>query len=375
MEVCICDPNLLDHTMKHVISGFMMHVPELAVELFSIYAFKFKEIRDPYPMVDLFLDYAQLFLNLAVGAKYVQILYFLTSNFASFRNDRFAVVRPILTVYCSSKHEVTSNAATKAVALLIGDGLSIPFAAICRNLESPNLFDANLSLLLRADQFPVSKTLCRILVEKCVENPRTFQVLLKFANQDLSSAQLILGNDKWLESEDPMAFQLFLVLFGYPELRSILVNLQQFPFFLTRAAKSGTGEVLVAIPTVLRRADIDQRILDSLTNHGFIRSYIEAVKKCDQKVVYSACNGMIEKLAGIGSSSDFRLILPVLGKQLRGKDELTVTAICVLIALSGLRDLGKYLKDLVPYFQRLVDRPGYKERAELFLQNVAKWTE
>jgi hypothetical protein len=374
MEVCICDPNLLDHTTKHVISGFMNYLPEMAVELFSIYAFKFKEIRDPYPVVDLFLAYAQLFVNMSVGAKYVQILYFLASSFVSFRNDRLAVVRPILTAYCSSREEITAKAATRAVTLLLDNGFAIPFAAICRNLGRPSLFDANLDLLLRAEQFPVSRTLCRLLVDKAAENPRTFEVLLRFASQNLATAQLIIGNDKWLGSGDPLAFQLFLVLFAYPELRSDLVKMQQFPLFLTKAVNLGQPEILVAIPTVLKRADIDQRILDALTANGFIRSFIEAAKKCDVKQVYSAMNGMIERLAVIGNSSDFRLILPVLGKQLRGKDELTVTAICVLVALSRIRELAKYLKDLVVYFQRLSGTVAYKEKALVFLENVGKFS-
>jgi hypothetical protein len=96
-----------------------------------------------------------------------------------------------------------------------------------------------LSLVLKVKVYPTSRTLCRALVDRALRDSGAFPALCVFATQSLGTVRIAIACNTWMQSKSIEAFRLFLVLFGYGELREKWLTIQAFAPFLARTTDTG----------------------------------------------------------------------------------------------------------------------------------------
>jgi hypothetical protein len=303
---------------------------------------------------------------------YIQTLYHHVTKYSNFRKYRFAQIRGIFSEFVKSSNLTTVGSAIRAITATFDDQFQIPFANVCRALNHRETFSVALSLLLRLKQFPLSRTLVRVLGDQALRVPRVFEVLFLFAGQSPENAQLVLRSSRWMQSGSPEAFRLFLILFRDPDMRTPLMNSLQFPSFLTRMANAGGDDLLTGIAVVLRRCHLKQQHLTALADATFFHCYYNAVKQTMDHGILLAANSMLDQVARVGFVPEFALFTPLLTQMLAMKNALTGSAAVVLVTLSCHPKIAESFKrtGLVGYFQALLNVPTFAEKAQVFLQNV-----
>jgi hypothetical protein len=375
LAICFMErPQLVDQRMGRSISAVIVNQPVCAAQLFVIYASKFSEVDDPWPVTDIFLSYARSFMESPAGVSYLQALYFLVTTQPKFKQHRFDMVRPIFSVFIRSPIDTVRQAALQAVCRTLNDDFKIPFDALCRCLNHRTLFRVALSVTLRLKAFPPSPTFCRALVHRATKVPRFFWALCLFADQNVENARIVLEIANWMDSALIEAFRLVLVIFKYPELRRLVIRTPKGPKFLARMAAIGDSDVLTGMAIMMRRCDVDQQVLTLLADATFFHRYYDSLRKCSHNPTRLAALAMLDQLTRVGYVDEFALYIPLLQSMLALRNEVSGSVIALFIAFSCHPELAQKLKDspLVPYFQALLRVAGFKQIAQLFLDNVSK---
>jgi hypothetical protein len=170
------------------------------------------------------------------------------------------------------------------------------------------------------------------------------------------------------------AFRLFLIIFSYPELRSLVVRTPKAPKFLAKMAATGDSDVLMGIAVILRRCGMDHELLTALADATFFHRYYDSLKNCPDSPVRLAALAMLDQLSRAGYVKEFSLYIPILQSILALKNEVSGSAIALLVTFSYHQELARKLKEsqLVPYFKTLLKVDGLKQLAQLFLDNVSR---
>ena len=367
-------PQLVDQSLKRALSSFMLKRPVDAAHIFAMYISKYDELTDPHPIIDLYISYARAFLNNAGGAIIVDSLIFLLDHDAEFKTARLDMIRPVFSAYCRSKCIATVKAALIGLIHILDDQVKVPFDAVCRNIGSRELFNPSLALLLRVSKYPVSRTLCRVLVERALAHPRAFEALWKFAAQEDDTAALVAKNLKWMTSTSPDAFNLFLIVAMHHDLREAMVKSSLFGTFMARMAATEDKKIMIAIPSVLKRVPLNQEVIDALTEGTFFKRYYASVRKLQDVSVMSACNSLLDHMSRIGITQDFTIYLPMLVKMLNMRNELTTGAICVLASLSCHSYMAEkfQIPEVISYFKSIQQVPSLAKMANALLSNVER---
>jgi serine/threonine protein kinase len=185
-------PQLVDQRMGLAISAIIVNQPVGAAQLFVIFASKFSEVDDPWPVTDIFLSYARSFMESPARVSYLQALYFLVTTQPEFKQHRFDMVRRIFSGFIRSPIDQVRQAALQAICGALYDDFKIPFDALCRCLNHRTLFRVALWLTLRLKLYPPSRTFCMVLVDRATKVPRFFEALCLFADQGIEKARIVL---------------------------------------------------------------------------------------------------------------------------------------------------------------------------------------
>jgi len=142
------------------------------------------------------------------------------------------------------------------------------------------------------------------------------------------------------------------------------------------AAMSATDDkaVLVAIPTVLKMADLNPDIIQAMTRGSFFTRYHATVKRMDARDVNAGCLSLLDRLARVSNSSDFAVFLPMLLRLMHERSGLTPAAIIVFATFSSHRFMAEKFNrsELVKYFESIQKVPAFANVSAVFLANVAK---
>ncbi|OHT09284.1 TKL family protein kinase [Tritrichomonas foetus] len=368
-------PSTISGGVKRSIASLIMNTPEYALQLFSLYASKFKQIYDPFPTLDILITYARAFLNNDTGAKFIDILYYLVINNTDYRIQRIQKVRHVLWAFCKSKSISTTKTATNAIIALFhlfDKSIILPFDVLCRNLTNRKLVDCSLSLLLLSQKYPISRTLARVLIDCCQSKKVAFSILLKYASQEEKTALIVSKNTKWMLSNHISAMKLFMICFSFQNARIEILKSLLFYDFLARQAKYGDNDVLIAIPSLLKRITLNSIMIKQLEQHLFFRNYHDSIIQSENIMVKNAANTMLDHFAKTIYSPEYSIFIPFLIQNLQLKNELTTGSIVVITTLSRYPELASIFKNsnLITYFQSLRNIPSLKSKAETFIQNI-----
>jgi len=230
-------------------------------------------------VLGLYLLYAQDFAHNRGGGLLVDALWYVMERDSAFRDAHVYLIRRVFGSFCRSRCHWTATRAIRGLTLVMGKGVRVPFDVICRRIPHEDAWPLCLSLLLRVPKYPVSRTLRRVLVERAMSHPQAFEVLWRLASQGVQAAVIVAVNRRWAKSSSPHAFALFLVIFSYAEVRRALVSMPSFGQFMARMASPENKAALLAMPTVLKMANLYQGVIDELTGGGFFKAYHAAVRQ------------------------------------------------------------------------------------------------
>lgn len=326
--VFIKQPALLGQMYTRVLAYFIKKRPKETICLFSSYVENIESIMDPFPILDFLMSYARVYLNIPSGALFIDLFYYLTSEFAEYRVQRFNSLKPIFTAFSRSTEKIVAYEALKAIcnlyddtfqvniktlinyirigtrASFISNASSIPnlnkfllsnlnigsksFSNLhdkknCASIEE-KLRDVSLSLIERLPFYPLSNMFVQEIAFLVDLFPiKVTNILLKYSHQSVECAQIVARRtDIWMDptrSNEMCAFNLFLEIFQYPELRNQLAEAPEFPSLMTSMIKRCDKSVMEAIALVFKRIDLTGQIIDELENVGF---YNELAQICDQ---------------------------------------------------------------------------------------------
>lgn len=368
-------PDLVKPNLSRALGSFLLKTPERALSLFAHYATSFEKVSDPYPMLDFMLSYSRVFLHDPSGATFIDILYYLLITYPGFFELRSEKIFSLFTIFTSSKARNTALSATKACCHFVKNGAKISFSAMCRNINDPVLNNITISLLLRTEQYPISRTFCRTIVNSLQQNPRAFHILYKIASQSYELAQLLAMNPKWMRIYHENAFKLYLILFTYPNLHPILSKALNFSEFMTKFISTGKPIIIESVCSILKRSQLNQQVFENLTKAGFFKVLVNVVSQGKDISISNSSNTLLDSLARKGYTPDYALFIPGLVEMLSQRNQLTTGAIAVLVTLSCHSRIASKLRQvpsLVSYYESLRQIPNYQKQAEIFLQNLSR---
>lgn len=371
--ICTHKPDAINNTVFRALSSAIMTIPDEAIHFFQFYVSKFASIEEPYPVIDFVLQYARVYYEIPCGELFVNMVVHLVLNYAEFKELRWKKVKSILVFFCMSKCRKVAVSAVRALITLFDDTVEIPFQAMLRNLFDKELAEPTLSLLKRAGNFPTSHTLCNAIVDRL---PRSGPVLLKYAACSEACQRIVVENPKWMSLPDENTFRLFLFLLPQAEYKHVMAKSPFFASFMARVSLLEDAELLISLPSALKRCDLNQAVIDGLASAGFFHNYCSSVMKLKNNKVTFACASFLDSVARIGYSADYALFFPLLADMLSQRNELSTSAIAVLVTLSCYKQLAAKFAgtDFVTYFESLAGIPSHKRHAEAFLHNVKKAT-
>ena len=368
-------PNLIRPDTYRAISAFIVQSPTHAVMNFGIYASKYDEIEEPTQLLDLFGRFARSFIDRKDGETYIDIIRYLVTTKESFKEKRMKFVRPALCAFIKSRLPSVAARAVCLVCELYDSEFNLPFRTLSQMLRTNDqLAQLALSLFLRVEKLPLSKTLVRLFADKAVIFPKALLVLQKYSAESLEKAEYVAARQSWMRSESFEAFRLFLILFTWEDLRDTLTNSPGFPRFMAFWAKSKRSLAISTFGALFSQFRVDQAMITDLGKAGFFKNLLASVESIDPDKVEVIHEVMVvlDNVARIGYIPDLLPYGRFVVKFLPYKNALTVDAIHVLSLFCCSQQFVPILNTpkLVAYFQALKNSPTFSRQARIFLDNV-----
>ncbi|KAK8860940.1 hypothetical protein M9Y10_012632 [Tritrichomonas musculus] len=123
------------------------------------------------------------------------------------------------------------------------------------------------------------------------KNLKSTIVLMKLATSD-NLVREVFGNGDWLLKELPETvdtIRLFLVAFEHVEMRDEISRNQNFiPFLKTIIKKLNSSGVITIVCTVIRRIQLDQAYVKSMSDQGLVSTFIQTAKSTDDETKVSS---------------------------------------------------------------------------------------
>ena len=373
--VFIRSPNSIKSTMFRPLGSLLKQMPDQTIALFYKYIDRYTRIKQPFVVLDFLLRYARAFIHIPAGVAYVNIVYhlLLIQEYAESRRD---TLMKIVSAFCRSHNTDVALQSIKVFTSVFINGIDpVPFDAIIKLVGNSHCIDAVISLLLRTEKYPVSKTFFRALAEKSTSKPKLSRVLLKFAGQQKETAHIASLTTKWMNNANSASYKLMLILFANEETRPRIVFSKYFPQFLSKALKSCTQEVLLSLGTVLRRIVLSQQFIDRLDDASFFNYLLDIMKNMDhsnQPLMHGAFI-ILDTLIKAGFSSNYRHYLEFLAGFLKESTQNTKQAALIFVSLSSHSRMAKHFKTnhaLVSYFTKLQSSHSMSNAAKVFLSNI-----
>lgn len=376
IEFLFCQaPSLIRPDTYRVISAFLIHCPARALANFGRYAMSYDEIDDPTQLLDLLIRFARNFLERKEGEVYIDIFHYLLTTKPTFREKRLKYLRPIICAFIRSSIPTVAERAICLVCLTYDSEFHIPFRTLSQMMKGNNqMARLALSLFVRVENLPFSKTLVRIFADKSVLMPRCLLVLQKYAAESVDKAEHVAMRQTWMRSESFEALRLFLILFAWEDLREKLIRSASFPRFMSFWARSKKTLPLSTFGALFSQFRVDQSMISDLSKAGFFANLLVSVENIDTNKIEVLHEIMVvlDNVARGGYSPDFLQFASFVVKFLPCKNALTVDAIQILTLFSRCHQFSGILSTpkLVQYFQALKSSPSFARQASIFLENV-----
>lgn len=365
-------PNQAGTSLTRALSSLIKSIPAPALELFVVYATKFDVIHFPGSFVEVFLQYARVYLEAddAISARYLHVIFMLMKNpkFSNFMD----ITRPIISAFACSKSDVIAKLAIRIMTHFYDSEFIVPYNSVLHLLEDKSTSEDALALLLRVEKLPVSQRLYKAITLRAVRSHRAILVLLKYALQQPETTLICSSHPRWLQSESPSTLKVLLAVFAEELPKNRIVQTRDFANFLTRTVKTAPIDSANAAKALFRGINLSQTIIDRLTRSGYIAALAEVFKTADVQTSTNIMFGL-DAMARAGYSSDYKYYFDRLARMLNPPNKQTKLAAHVLSTLSSHTNIAKIFKasGLKGFFEKASSSLVIPNDAEIFLHNIS----
>ena len=369
-------PNSVTRTMFRPLGALFKAMPVETVALFNKFVDRYSRIKEPFVALDFLLKYAKTFINIEAGLNFIDIVYNLM-KIPDYSDSRRNQLMQIVSAYCRSHVTNTAVEAVKIFTEFYIKGIdAIPFDALIKLVGSQAGIDSAISLLLRAEKYPVSRTFFRAIVDKGIQKPKVSRIILKFAAQQNETAKIVASNTKWMNAVNSASYKAMLILFANDETSQKIIHSKYFPSFLARSLKSCTEDSLTSMGTVLRRMGLAQQFIDRLTDAQFFDNLLDVMKSVDPNDVQLLHGSFLifDTCARVGYSPAYKNFLNLLAGFLKHSGPTTKQAAMLFVTLSSHKRIAAHFKknsSLISFFTKLQNSShSMSKPSAVFLSNI-----
>ena len=325
--------DLFQDNFEHQMATIITRRPEKALHLLHSYARQFPLIENPWPILDLFLRNYKVFLKSESAAEYVRIFSFLNSKYPNFVRSRADVTRWVFEKVLRAEDKFAVVEAYHALADVCHPDYKPPTETILQDIKDPILASSALDLLLKCQQFPVSREIIQTLVNAALENAAATKVLISVLSLD-GVVDILLEKPKWMAFPLPTFLWTLKLANELARFEGVAEELARFPSTLDMAvavvnegesdAIEALGEFLVSIgfSKVKNLDDVD----------FFATLHTRTVQDDDAR----PCLRLLSRIADLGYSPSLVSFVSVLKKSL-AIPELRRAGLSALLSLSSHR--------------------------------------
>lgn len=316
--------------------------PKKALTLIAIFADKFNEIDNPWPMVDLLIQEASRFQGIEIASNYVALVTSLCIKYQDYCLGRaehcWRKISALLketdiitlrTVYCGLCN----------IARVYSKPLSLPISLIKPHLRVKELQKPILTLLVTV---PLSgpeccdPTLLQALCTLAERDEKASLVLMKAAEDEEFAQFMVENSEFWMPKELPTpldSLRLFLVIFKRASLREQIADSKCFTEFLKMATEQENSGTLSMICTIVRRVNIDQAKIAAMSDSGFLRGFFSTAEEIGNSIATHSALLMLDTLARVGYTREYMKMCDFVSKIVVDRGELAEVAALVAVQL------------------------------------------
>ena len=323
--------DLFQDNFQHQMAMIIARRPERSLQLLHSYARQFQLIENPWPIVDLFLRNYKVFLKSNSSAEFIRIFSYMNTKYTAFVKARVDVSRWVFERLLRSDDKSTVVEAYRALTDVCDSGYKAPVQTIIQDIKDPILASSALSLLLKCEQFPVSKEIIHTLINASLENASATKVIISVLDLD-GVIDILLESPKWMCYPLPTFTWTLKLVSQLARYKGVDEDLAAMPETLTMANAvvcDGDSDAVQALGDVL--ASISFSNVKSLDDVDFFASLHERTVHEDDATPYLK---LLASLANLGYSLSFLSFIPLLRKSL-SIDELRHAGLSALVSLSA----------------------------------------
>ena len=323
--------DLFQDNFQHQMAMIIDRRPERSLQLLHSYARQFQLIENPWPILDLFLRNYKVFLKSNSSAEFIRIFSYMNTKYSAFVKARVDVSRWVFERLLRSDDKSTVVEAYRALADVCDSGYKAPAQTIIQDIKDPILASSALSLLLKCEQFPVSKEIIHTLINASLENASATKVIISVLDLD-GVIDILLDSPKWMCYPLPTFAWTLKLVSQLARYKGVDEDLAAMPETLTMAnavVRDGDSGAVQALGDVL--ASISFSNVKSLDDVDFFASLHERTVHEDDATPYLK---LLASLANLGYSPSFLSFIPLLKKSL-SIDELRHAGLSALVSLSA----------------------------------------
>lgn len=371
-QVFLLSPGNISPTMFRTIMELVNKVPSEMLSLFAIYIDNINPSISSYSVIDFFLRFARTFINDAKGVQFITIVSKIL-KIEYLKSNHITIIRQILLAYiCSSNNEV-AKCAYKVLYLNYDESYNLPLSAISRKIRDKTIANDICVFLLSIDHIPFSKTLYAALSSESTESSVVMTTLAKFASQGIEYANLCADNPIWLMSVSFQAYNLFLYLSQFIEIRQKLFQYTRLCHFLKEMLHLYHEQVLCSLPFILQKTSINVFFIEGLASIGFFKELYDKITIINDQKLLSACCLTLTRFIRIGYTPQYFAFLNPLSSYLSCPSSVSKYAIESLINLSAYKPIASELKNnekLINYMESIRNNQYFEKGLAVFFSNI-----
>lgn len=350
--------------------------PKRAIILLSHYAKFFERIPNSWPLLDLLIKKAQIFLSNSCEIELVSTLFYLCFNFDEYKEARLKQAIKIFLSTLESDDIKSICLSYNALSHFYDKNLvKIDYGLVIEHLDTEQTAPYALGLLVRINELPAIPELILSLLNNSLEYHEANLCLVKIAALE-EGASFLLKKSEWMLERIPTTsdtLRLFLALMTHANLRPIISKTSNAIAFLAKISKNYSFLAHVAI--IIRKVAPDKNCLLEMRETDLVKRFIDsALKNHNDDKLENLVLHAIYAMSETGYAPEYveycdRLKYDIITK---GRNRLSAMAVAA--------DLARYPNcaekfselDMDSVFTKLMSENDCRDYAEEYIANMQR---
>jgi hypothetical protein len=372
----MCDrPSQIRPFMKPFLKALIKSRTKALVKLLWRFVCHVNVLERPIHTLDIYLESApDILRDDDTALDFLRILYHLSLNSQIFRENRFSIVRKLLSQFLLSTSGQILIETWRFIALLYDTEFVLPPEIVASHICNRQLVDLVVSVYLRMPRLPPHRLIIEAFLSHASQSPRVLNILFRLAAQQPEIGAVILSTPVWITQglDSPLnALRLLMVLLCHPQLRQLAGATPGVAAIFTEVFALRTEEVIIYLTGVFRLIPC-WPLLAALEQAGFVAAFIAFALEIGTPSALEALFLFVDAAGRVGFSPAFVDLCPRLWKMVESAGATACSAVQLLVLMSTHQACIPTLKNpvMVAYFTKIADCETYRELALVFLRNV-----